>query len=214
MNEKAQPKTAVTFVELQSALQLCEHDIPRAYFDQFCRRAYSSARIFLETNEPKIIAKELREINRLARRPKYTLLNVIGRASAGTIAILEDLKPLRPMPNVNDDADIKAYAKDIRERIVIHGRKLSDRIKNDLSGPKIKNGRPPKARIDILVSLVAAAYLSATGQTIRRIWDSDEQLPFHQILEVIFRVLCLDASVDEAVRRLRDDLAELSELTY
>jgi len=212
MNEKAKPKTAVTFEELQSALQQYEHNIPREYFDQFCRRAYSSAQIFLETDEPKIVAKELREINRLARRPKYTLLNVIGKASAGTIAILEDLTPLPHMPSADDIFGIMAYAKDIRERIVIHGRKLSDRIKNDLRGPKIKKGRPQKARIDILVSLVAAAYASATGQTIRRIWDSDENLPFHQILQVIFELLYLDASVDEAVKRFRDDLAELSEL--
>ena len=205
MNEKAQPKTAVTFVELQSALQLCEHDIPREYFDQFCRRVYSAAQIFLEIDEPKIIAKELREINRLARRPKYTLLNVIGRASAGTIAVLEDLKPLCSMPSANDKDGIKDYAKDIRERIVIHGRKLSDRIKNDLRGPKIKKGRPQKARIDILVSLVAAAYVSATHQTIRRIWDSDENLPFHQILETVFKLLCLDASLDEAIRRLLEE---------
>jgi len=81
-----------------------------------------------------------------------------------------------------------------------------------LRGPKIKKGRPQKARIDILVSLVAAAYASATGQTIRRIWDSDENLPFHQILQVIFELLYLDASVDEAVKRFRDDLAELYEL--
>jgi len=212
MNEKARPKTAVTFDELQSALQQCEHGIPREYFAQFCSRAYSASQIFLEIDEPKIIAKELREINRLARRPKYTLLNVIGRASAGTIAVLEDLKPLCSMPSANDKDGIKDYAKDIRERIVTHGRKLSDRIKNDLRGPKIKKGRPQKARIDILVSLVAAAYVSATHQTIRRIWDSDENLPFHQILETVFELLCLDASVDEAIRRLRDDLAELSEL--
>ena len=200
MAKKLKPRTTVTFEELQHALQECEHKIPQDAFNQFCNRVYSSAQIFLEIDEPKLIAKELREINQIARKPKYTLLNVIGNASRGTIALLEDLKPLPPMPSANDEAGIKAYAKDIRERIIIRGRKLSDRVRNHLIGPSIK-GRPTKARIDILVSFVAAAYVSATGQEFRRAWDADEELPFHEILEALFEALCLDGSVDEAIRR-------------
>ena len=156
MAKKLKPRTTVTVEELRHALEQCELNISQDVFDQFCKRVYSSAQIFLEIDEPKLIAKELREINRIARKPKYTLLNVIGKASRGTIALLEDLGPLPPMPSANDEAGIKAYAKDIRERIIIKVNKLSDRVKNHLIGPS-KNGRPTKARIDILVSFVAAA---------------------------------------------------------
>ena len=200
MAKKLKPRTTVTFEELQHALQECEHKIPQDAFNQFCKRVYSSAQIFLEIDEPKLIAKELREINQIARKPKYTLLNVIGNASRGTIALLEDLKPLPPMPSANDEAGIKAYAKDIRGRIIIRGRKLSDRVQNHLIGPSIK-GRPTKARIDILVSFVAAAYVSATDKGFRREWDANGGLPFHQVLEALFEALCLDGSVDEAIRR-------------
>ena len=201
MNKKFKPRTTVTFEELRHALEQCEHNISQDTFDQFCKRVHSSTQIFLEIDEPKLIAKELREINKIAKKPDYTLLNVIGNASRGTIALLEDLGPLPPMPSANDEAGIKAYAKDIRERIIIKGRKLSDRVKNHLIGPS-KNGRPAKTRLDILVSFVAAAYVAATGMEFRREWDSDNDLPFHQVLGAIFELLCLSASTDEAIGRL------------
>lgn len=201
MNQKLKPRTAVTFKELQHALEQCQNAVPQEKFDQFCNRTYSSIQIFLEIDEPKLIAKELREINRLARKPKYTLLNVIGNASGGTIALLEDFKPLPPMPSAKDEAGIKAFAKDIRERIIIKVSKLSDRVRSHVTGPSI-TGRPTKARIDILVSLLAAAYVSATDKKFRREWESDEELPFHSILEAVFELLCLNANMDEAIRRL------------
>ena len=200
MAKKLKPRTTVTVEELQHALEQCEHKIPQDAFDQFCNRVYSSAQIFLEIDEPKLIAKELREINQIARKPDYTLLNVIGNASRGTIALIEDLKPLPPMPSASDANGISIYAKEIRERIVISGHKLSDRVQNHLIGPSII-GRPKKARIDVLVSFIAAAYVSASDKGFRREWDADGDLPFHHVLEVVFKTLRLDANVDEAIRR-------------
>ena len=200
MAKKLKPRTTVTVEELRHALEQCEHKIPQDAFNQFCNRVYSSAQIFLEIDEPKLIAKELREINQIARKPDYTLLNVIGNASRGTIALLKDLKPLPPMPSASDANAISIYAKEIRERIVISGRKLSDRVQNHLIGPSII-GRPKKARIDVLVSFIAAAYVSASDKGFRREWDADGDLPFHHVLEVVFKTLRLDANVDEAIRR-------------
>jgi len=200
MAKKLKPRTTVTVEELRHALKQCEHKIPQDAFNQFCNRVYSSAQIFLEIDEPKLIAKELREINQIARKPDYTLLNVIGNASRGTIALIEDLKPLPPMPSASDANGISIYAKEIRERIVISGHKLSDRVQNHLIGPSII-GRPKKARIDVLVSFIAAAYVSASDKGFRREWDADGDLPFHHVLEVVFKTLRLDANVDEAIRR-------------
>jgi len=200
MAKKLKPRTTVTVEELRHALEQCEHKIPQDAFNQFCNRVYSSAQIFLEIDEPKLITKELREINQIARKPDYTLLNVIGNASRGTIALIEDLKPLPPMPSASDANGISIYAKEIRERIVISGHKLSDRVQNHLIGPSII-GRPKKARIDVLVSFIAAAYVSASDKGFRREWDADGDLPFHHVLEVVFKTLRLDANVDEAIRR-------------
>ena len=79
---------------------------------------------------------------------------------------------------------------------------LSDRVGYGLIGPTTK-GRPSKDRLKVLVSFVAFAYVSATGKSYRRRWDSDSNadLPFHQILQVIFDTLRVDASVDEAIGR-------------
>jgi len=192
MAKKLKPRTTVTVEELRHALEQCEHKIPQDAFNQFCNRVYSSAQIFLEIDEPKLIAKELREINQIARKPDYTLLNVIGNASRGTIALIEDLKPLPPMPSASDANGISIYA--------ISGHKLSDRVQNHLIGPSII-GRPKKARIDVLVSFIAAAYVSASDKGFRREWDADGDLPFHHVLEVVFKTLRLDANVDEAIRR-------------
>ena len=67
MNKKLRPRTTVTFEELRYALEQCEHKIPQDAFNQFCNRVYSSAQIFLEIDEPKLITKELREINKIAK---------------------------------------------------------------------------------------------------------------------------------------------------
>ena len=196
------PRTTITRGEVSQALQPLRGLIPSGNFDQFLDRVYSAIEIYLDLDEPSVIAKELREINRICQKPNYTLMNVIGNASKQTIELLEDMKPLPPLPNPNDDAGIDALALEIRQRIVVGGKLLSDRVGYGLIGPSTK-GRPSKDRLKVLVSFVAFAYVSATGKNYRRRWDSDPstKLPFHQILKVIFQTLRIDASVDEAIRR-------------
>jgi hypothetical protein len=48
---------------------------------------------------------------------------------------------------------------------------LSDRRGYRLIGPS-KEGRSSKDRLSVLVSFVAAAYVSATGESYRRHWDN------------------------------------------
>ena len=77
---------------------------------------------------------------------------------------------------------------------------LSDSMRYRLIG-RSKAGRHPKQRLSVLVSFTAIAYVDATGKEYRRQWDSDNALPFHQILERLFWALDIEASVDEAIRR-------------
>jgi hypothetical protein len=199
---KRKPRTAITQEEVSKALQPVRSLIPSDNFDQFLDQVHSAIEIYLDLDEPSMVAKELREINRICQKPNYTLLNVIGNASKQTIELLENMKPLPPLPSKDDDAGIDVLAKEIRQRIVVRGKLLSDRVGYGLIGPSTE-GRPSKDRLKILVSFVAFAYVSATGKSYRRRWDSDANadLPFHQILETIFDVLCLEASADEAIRR-------------
>jgi hypothetical protein len=199
---KMGPRTAVTRGEVSQALQPFRGLILNGNFDQFLDQVHSAIEIYLDLDEPSMVAKELREINRICQKPNYTLLNVIGNASKQTIELLENMKPLPPLPSKDDDAGIDVLAKEIRQRIVVRGELLSDRVGYGLIGPSTE-GRPSKDRLKVLVSFVAFAYISATGKSYRRRWDSDStaDLPFHQILKVIFETLRVDASVDEAIRR-------------
>jgi hypothetical protein len=60
--------------------------------------------------------------------------------------------------------------------------------------------------LGVLVSFVAAAYVSAAGESYRRRWDTDGDLPFHRILEVLFKALGIDASTDEAIKRQKKSM--------
>ena len=196
------PKTTITRGEVSKALQPFRALIPSGNFDQFLDRVHSAIEIYLDLDEPSAVAKELRQINRICQKPNYTLLNVLKNISPTTRELLEDREPLPPLPSKGDDAAIDALAQEIRQRIVAGGKLLSDRVGYGLIGPSTK-GRPSKDRLKVLVSFVAFAYVSATGKSYRRRWDSDSNadLPFHQILKVIFQTLRVDASVDEAIRR-------------
>jgi hypothetical protein len=201
------PRAAITREEVSEAVQRTPHLIPYDTFEQFLDQVYSAIEIYLDLDEPSMVAKELREINRICQMPNYTLLNVLENISTTTrdllegSNLLEGSKPLPNMPNADDEVGINAFAQELRQRIIVHMKPLSDRRGYRLIGPS-KEGRPSKDRLSVLVSFVATAYVSATGRSYRRRWDGDN-LPFHQILEVLFEVLGIDASTDEAIRRQR-----------
>jgi hypothetical protein len=209
---KMKPRTAITHAELSQPLQTVRGHIPNDTFDQFLDQVYSAIEIYLDLDEPSIVAKELREINRICQKPNYTLLNILENVSTTTKGLLEGsnllegAKPLPTLPDKEDKAGINALAQDIRQRIAVSGKRLSDRVGYRLIGPS-KEGRPSKDRLSVLVSFVAAAYVSAAGESYRRRWDADGDLPFHSILEVLFKALGIDASADEAIKRQKKSMA-------
>jgi hypothetical protein len=202
------PRAAITRDAVSQAIHPVRGHIPNDAFAQFLDQVYSATEIYLDLDEPSRVTKELREINRICQKPNHTLLNVLENISMTTRNLLEGSnlldgsKPLPAMPNPEDQAGINAFAQELRQRIIIRMKPLSDRRGYRLIGPS-KEGRPSKDSLSVLVSFVATAYVSATGKSYRRRWDSDANadLPFHQILETIFDVLCLEASADEAIRR-------------
>ena len=167
---------------------------------QFLDRVYSAIEIYLDLDEPSVVSIELKEIDRICRKPNYTLLYVLKNISPTTRELLDGKTPLPPLPSKDDDAAIDALAKEIRQRIVVRMKPLSDRMGYRLIGHS-KVGRPSRQRLSVLVSFVAAAYVGATEKGHRRRWDGDEDLPFHQILEKLFCALDINASADEAIRR-------------
>lgn len=203
------PETSPSREELLQAMEPVKDFIPNGNFSEFFDRVNTAIEIYLETDELSLITKELREINRICRNPNYTLLNVLKSISKTTRDLLEganllgEPNPLPPLPNMEDEAGIAALAEEIRHRIIISMKPLSDRKAYSLVGPSraFKEGCPPKERLSVLVSLVATAYVSTSEKSYRREWNADDELPFHQILEVIFDILGIKASIDEAIRR-------------
>ena len=200
MNKGPKPRTSLGREELLQAMEPVRDLIPEDKYDQFLDRVYSATEIYLDLDEPSIVAKELRELNQICQNPNHTLLNILGDISKSTKEILDGKTPLPPLPNIEDEAGIAELAKEIRQRIVVQMKPLSDRMGYRLIG-RSKAGRHPKQRLRVLVSFTTAAYVNATGKEYRRQWDSDDDLTFHQILEKLFRALGIEASTDEAIRR-------------
>ena len=211
MNKEPKPRTSLSREKLLQAMEPVRDLIPEDNYDQFLDQVYSAIEIYLDLDEPSIVAKELREINRICQKPNYTLLNILENVSTTTKSLLEGsnllegAKPLPTLPDKEDKAGINALAQDIRQRIAVSGKRLSDRVDYRLIGPS-KEGRPSKDRLGVLVSFVAAAYVSAAGESYRRRWDTDGDLPFHRILEVLFKALGIDASTDEAIKRQKKSM--------
>jgi hypothetical protein len=200
MNKEPKPRTSLGREELLQAMEPVKDLIPEDNYDQFLDQVYSAIEIYLDLHEPSMVTKELREIDRICRKPNRTLLKKLGDISKSTKELLDGKTPLPPLPNIEDEAGIAELAKEIRQRIVVQMKPLSDRIGYRLIG-RSKAGRPPKQRLRVLVSFITAAYVNATGKEYRRQWDGDDDLPFHQILEKLFCALGIKASVDEAIRR-------------
>ena len=207
MNKEPKPRTSLSREELLQAMEPVRDLIPEDNYDQFLDQVYSATEIYLDLDEPSIVAKELREINRICQKPNYTLLNILENVSTTTKGLLEGsnllegAKPLPTLPDKEDEVGINAFAQELRQRIIVHMKPLSDRRGYRLIGSS-KEGRPSKDRLSVLVSFLAAAYVSATGKNYRRKWDSDNP-PFHQILEALFKALGIYTSTDEAIRRQR-----------
>ena len=200
MNKGPKPRTSLGREELLKAMEPVRDLIPEDNYDQFLDQVYSATEIYLDLDEPSIVAKELSEINRICGKPNRTLLHKLGKISKSTRELLDGETPLPPMPNIEDEAGIVELAKEIRQRIVVQMKPLSDRMGYRLIG-RSKAGRPPKQRLRVLVSFTTAAYVNATGKEYRRQWASDDDLPFHQILEKLFCALGIKANIDEAIRR-------------
>tara|TARA_B110000238_G_C15902458_1_gene342639 strand:- start:55 stop:639 length:585 start_codon:yes stop_codon:yes gene_type:complete len=176
--------------------------IPEDKFDIFSEQIEVAIELYEDIDDPKRVQKELQELARLSKKVNYTLVNVIKKVSPTTIRFLERFLPLPSHPNIDSFEELTLYANDIRRRIT-RGSSLTDGAPYNFPSGAHRMGRPRSHRVNVLVSFVAAAYVAATGNVIRRKWDVDGKLPIHSILAATFHELKISASVDEAIRRLK-----------
>ena len=89
MNREPKPRTSLSREELLQAMEPVRDLIPEDNYDQFLDQVYSAIEIYLDLDEPSMVAKELREINRICQKPNYTLLNILENVSTTTKGLLE-----------------------------------------------------------------------------------------------------------------------------
>ena len=160
MNKRAKPITSLSREELLQAIEPVRDLIPNGSFSEFFDRVDTAIEIYLDSDELSLVKKELKEIDRICRKPNYTLLHVLKSTCKTTRDLLEGsnlLKrpnPLPPLPNPDDKVGINAFAKEIRKRIVISMKPLTDRNSYRLVGPALKPYRPSKDRLRVLVSFI------------------------------------------------------------
>ena len=176
--------------------------IPEDKFDIFSKQIEVAIELYHDIDDPKKVQRELQELARLSKKANYTLVNVIKKVSPTTIRFLERFLPLPSQPNIDSCEELTVYANDIRRRIT-RGSSLTPDASYSFPSGAYRIGRPLSHRVNVLVSFVAAAYVAATGNVIRRKWDIDGKLPMHSILAATFHELKISASVDEAIRRLK-----------
>ena len=81
----------------------------------------------------------------------------------------------------------------------------------EIVGPPKRIGRPPAAKIDVLVSFISAAYARAVGRPATQSWTDNDDTALESIIEDIFANLGIDAdySAKRAVRRYIEQLDAL-----
>jgi len=102
MNREPKPRTFLSQEELLQAMEPVRDLIPEDNYNQFLDQVYSAIEIFLDLDEPSMVAKELREINRICQKPNYTLLNILENVSTTTKGFAGRIEPSGRGKTVSD----------------------------------------------------------------------------------------------------------------
>ena len=149
--------------------------IPSDQHARFVERVQHAVAIYLGLVSPKDLRDELEAFERATRSSSASISQLVSALSAEARDILAGLEALPSPPD--DGAAEQGYYNDIRSRLVraqrwrVEGEKR--RRRTEIVGPPKKMGRPPDAKIDVLVSFISAAYAYAVGKPVTRSWADE-----------------------------------------
>jgi hypothetical protein len=151
--------------------------IPPDQHARFVERIQHAVAIYLDLVSPKDLRDELEAFERATRSSSASISQLVSALSAEARDILAGLEPLPSPPD--DGAAEQGYYNDIRSRLVRAQRWIPEgqkrRWQTEIVGPLRKMGRPPHAKIDVLVSFICFAYAQAVGKPTARSWaEADE----------------------------------------
>lgn len=180
--------------------------VPDQEFDWFVDRIKTAIEVYCGLPDPAELSAELKKIERASRRPSREFVDLIKDASSTTRKVLEEHGGRLAIPSPDDDEAIADLAAEIRSRIIVGSywrpegkkRRWMARVTTALPFK-----RPRRRRLEVLVSLVCAAYSGATGKPTRRAWDLEERQGIEIIMDNIFRAIGIGDthSSQEALRR-------------
>ena len=163
--------------KIQDGSEAWRDIIPSDQHARFVERVRHAVAIYLDLVSPKDLRDELEAFERATRSSSASISQLVSALSAEARDILAGLEPLPSPPD--DGAAEQGYYNDIRSRLVRAQRWIPEgqkrRWQTEIVGPLRKMGRPPHAKIDVLVSFICFAYAQAVGKPTARSWaEADE----------------------------------------
>ena len=179
--------------------------IPSKEHDRFVGRVKQAVQIYLNLVSPKELRDELEVFEKAIQSRPTSTSQLVSGLSADAQDTLSRSGPLPPPPD--NASDSEAYYNDIRSRLLrgqrwkIEGDKR--RKLTEIVGPPKRMGRPPDAKIDVLVSSISVAYGHAVGTPVTRSWSEENESAVEKIVEDVFSNLGIDDdhSAKKAVQR-------------
>ena len=168
--------------------------IPPDQHARFVERIQHAVAIYLDLVSPKDLRDELEAFERATRSSSASISQLVSALSAEARDILAGLEPLPSPPD--DGAAGQDYYNDIRSRLVRAQRWIPEgkkrRWQTEIVGPPRKMGRPPHAKIDVLVSFICFAYAQAVGKPTERSWSEADESQIETIVEDCLANLGID----------------------
>ena len=191
--------------KIQEGSEAWRDIVPSDQHARFVERVQHAVFIYLDLVSPKDLRDELEAFERATRSSSASISQLVSALSAEARDILAGLEPLPSPPD--DGAAERGYYNDIRSRLVRAQRWIPEgkkrRWQTEIVGPPRKMGRPPDAKIDVLVSFICAAYAYAVGKPTARSWSEADESQIETIVEDCLANLGIDDrhSAKKAVQR-------------
>jgi len=179
--------------------------VPDEELEWLVDRIKSAVEIYYELPTQAEFSDQLKKIESATTHPYSELVRLISNASEAVRKILEIHGGKLEIPSRDGD-ELADFAAEVRSRIIIasYWRPEGDknrRMTRVVATPPFK--RPKNARLELLVSLVSAAYAGATGNSVSRSWTLEEPKEIEILLDDVFDAIGIsdNHSYLEALRR-------------
>ncbi len=182
------------FAKLQGSQQGWAGFFPKAKSDIFFERVKSAVDDFVSLSDQSDLASAVDTLNKACRNPSTALPAILADLKDDVSDLIDH--PWNPLPatprNLRDWSD---FAGELESRLVSTDRWKDEGVRRRRVRKLVSQRspyRPNKAKLDVLVSRIAAAYAGASGKPVTRSRGTSPETPFEQITADIFANLEID----------------------